>query len=493
MKIQNLLWVSASALLINAILPTTSLAVAPSDTPKVTIISPSATKEITPDAPFEIVFNLTGGWATNTSTCAPKDLNRTGFVFALAQFDKDGNSNALFWGGYTYKTLGNVRTLTSKVLTNGVQCTLRILETNENTWESDWLRSDYTHTTREILGIEPVEGQKAGEITRIVFGLAPWEDPQSSQLFEFRTGPAGSPKLEILGLSRGEEIDFGKKFQVRVVVGKENKLQEKLNVSGADGSECGKLSLLTTSSTHNTYISECVLRSDSPNLAREVQAYIYTVDGRLFRSNSVTVNFINSGIPKLEVSVAGTNEFAPESKPGKGTVVLVRARGNLRITGGNQTTGLADRVVNLCIFEKCVETKLDSDGSFSHVFKSSELLLEVVARMKVGNLDLIAVTGPIRYDEEVKEPEVVLYKAGMPKGKVDKKSQVYKTSVNFGKNFKKVSSPNETATKQCGRAQSMGIILANGRIQHLGSQAELIKSYLRTASGYKGCIDGFGK
>lgn len=493
MKIRSLFPAFLSALLISAALPTPINAAAPSDTPKVTIVSPSQTQEITPDAPFNIVFNLTGGWASNASTCAPKDLNRTGFVFALAQFDRDGNSNALFWGGYTYKTLDNVRSLTSKVLSNGIQCTLRILESNESYWVSDWRRSDYTSITRDILGIDPKEGEMIGDITSIAFGLAPWEDPKSSQLFEFKAGPAGSPKLEILGLTRGEDIDFGKKFQVRVVVGKDNKLQEKPYITGADGSECGKLSPQATTGTYNTYISECVLRSDSPTLARDVQAYIYTADGRLFKSNSVAVNFTNSGIPKLTLSVGSSNEFAPESKPGKGTVVLVKIWGNLAITGGSQSVGLADKVVSLCIFKNCADAKLDSRGSFSHIFKSSELDLQVVARMKLGNLDLIAMTGPLHFNEEVKEQVVVPYKAGMPKGNVDKKSQIYKTSLNFGKNFRAVSLAGETGVKQCNRAQSTGVILANGRPFHLGKQAPLVISYLRTASGYRGCLDGFGK
>jgi hypothetical protein len=75
---------------------------------------------------------------------------------------------------------------------------------------------------------------------------------------------------------------------------------------------------------------------------------------------------------------------------------------------------------------------------------------------------------------------------------VDKKSNAYKTMFNVGKNFARVSMASDTAKSQCNSARVSGIIRANGNPQYLGVQARMLQSYLATASGFRGCLDGFG-
>jgi len=84
----------------------------------------------------------------------------------------------------------------------------------------------------------------------------------------------------------------------------------------------------------------------------------------------------------------------------------------------------------------------------------------------------------------------VAFKA--PSGKVDKTSNAYKTMFNVGKNFAKVSMANDSASSQCSSALKTGMIRNNGIPQYLGVQARMLQSYLQTASGYQGCLDGFG-
>jgi hypothetical protein len=79
-----------------------------------------------------------------------------------------------------------------------------------------------------------------------------------------------------------------------------------------------------------------------------------------------------------------------------------------------------------------------------------------------------------------------------PSGKVDKTSNAYKTMFNVGKNFAKVSMANDTAISQCSSAMRTGMIRARGIPQYLGAQTQTIQSYLKTASGWRGCLDGFG-
>jgi hypothetical protein len=77
-------------------------------------------------------------------------------------------------------------------------------------------------------------------------------------------------------------------------------------------------------------------------------------------------------------------------------------------------------------------------------------------------------------------------------GKIDKSSNAYKVMFAVGKNFAKVSTASDSANSQCTSAMQTGIIKAGGIPRYLGAQAASIQSYLQTASGFQGCLDGFG-
>ena len=83
----------------------------------------------------------------------------------------------------------------------------------------------------------------------------------------------------------------------------------------------------------------------------------------------------------------------------------------------------------------------------------------------------------------------VAFKA--PSGKVDKTSNAYKIMFNVGANFAKISMNSDTAASQCSSAAQTGMVKNRGVPQYLGVQARQLQSYLKTASGYRGCLDGF--
>jgi hypothetical protein len=90
------------------------------------------------------------------------------------------------------------------------------------------------------------------------------------------------------------------------------------------------------------------------------------------------------------------------------------------------------------------------------------------------------------------------YKSGpgsgaVPKGKVDKGSNAYQYMYNFGQNLSLNSLASDSALSQCLSAKNSGLIKVRGIPQYLGVQATQIQSYLKTASGFQGCLDGFGK
>jgi hypothetical protein len=83
--------------------------------------------------------------------------------------------------------------------------------------------------------------------------------------------------------------------------------------------------------------------------------------------------------------------------------------------------------------------------------------------------------------------------SSVPKGKVDKNSNAYKLMRTFGKNVASNSLASDTAKAQCLSAKNTGHVNVRGMRQYLGVQAKQIQSYLKTASGFQGCLDGFGK
>ena len=90
-------------------------------------------------------------------------------------------------------------------------------------------------------------------------------------------------------------------------------------------------------------------------------------------------------------------------------------------------------------------------------------------------------------------PSADLGSSSIPKGAVDKKSNSYKLMFNFGGNVASGSLATDSALAQCVSAKNSGIVRVRGIPQYLGVQAVQIQSYLNTASGFQGCLDGFGK
>ena len=121
-------------------------------------------------------------------------------------------------------------------------------------------------------------------------------------------------------------------------------------------------------------------------------------------------------------------------------------------------------------------------------------------KLRIKSEGLIDSYGPFTSNVvTVKVPEPASSSSGgnggsipIPKGKVDKTSNAYKTMKTVGGNFAKVSLPSDTAMSQCASAMRTGFIKADGRPYYLGAQARMLQSYLRTPSGFQGCLDGFG-
>ncbi|MBM3743877.1 MAG: hypothetical protein FJW46_06255 [Actinobacteria bacterium] len=135
--------------------------------------------------------------------------------------------------------------------------------------------------------------------------------------------------------------------------------------------------------------------------------------------------------------------------------------------------------------------------TFDYEFRGYRLMFkEGITKIRVTSPGLMEQYSPFLANTQYKPftSNVVTVKTTKMKTsqvKVNKKSREYKTMFTVGQNFAKVSMATDSAMSQCKSAMNTGLIKVRGIPQYLGVQARQIQSYLRTPSGFQGCIDGF--
>lgn len=477
--------------------------------PQIEILTATTPSEISPDAPFAISFKLIGGWAATATNCNRGENGNNPFSIALLEGDSSGNTKAYSWSGYSYKSLSNLNDMDTRIIPEGLQCTVHFLkDTDSSVWVEDWKRWDYYGTTKDIIGINQDSKEDTGPISQIIFGVRN-ENTKTSVVSTFRATKPSTPIITITGLTRGDEIEYLKKFQVSVDVGKNLPLRKEVYNYGDYGSYCSALSEISNTSTRVVYVSDCYLLHNAieyTNISAGVS--IRAENGTTFKSNEIAVSFTKTGIPNLEWNINKETIYAPSSTTGKGSKYVVNIIGSATLKFRDRTRNFPNHVFDICVDGLCKKASSDDEGRVSISFETSnpKAKVEVTSMFGVEKLPFgstttdykpmsVPATPPKTNSSSPSESssESSTYKSGQPKGKIDKKSSIYLTTYKIGKNFKLVSTPGETGVKQCNRAQAQGYIMANGHVQYLGVQARYIMSWLRTASGYRGCIDGFGR
>jgi len=241
-----------------------------------------------------------------------------------------------------------------------------------------------------------------------------------------------------------------------------------------------------------------------PNQTYEIT--LFAKDSNQRSSASKSIEFTKPRGPIVTIESEMSCELENKSYVGYTTTILCKSRKGIPevpvvleyLKGNTWTTFSKDKLFEGSsgyydiLFNRAGTTKvrLKSPGFMKQIspyyenvqvkpFISNELIIKTVAAKESNSNTVSSSSGQGAYS--------------VPKGKVDKKSNAYKLMLNVGKNFAKVSLASDTAKSQCLSALNTGLIKVRGIPQYLGAQASQIRSYLKTPSGFQGCLDGFGK
>lgn len=463
--------------------------------PTISISAPASSSLITPDAPFSLTFKIEGGWAAKYSDCRFNGSSKF-LQIAIARVDNNGYSE-LFQS--TYPTWNpNSASFDSKITPNGIECTFVVKPQKNGNWYPDWQFLDSGQRAEKLLDLHLTSKNKLTKISKIVVGYQfassiDNSDPTRTGRATFLAGNLASPVFQIEGVVRGENISYSKSYKVRLSLGEALTPSSIYSATVVGRNECSPLEKVSSNQGRDEYLSNCLYQAVGYLGPAEIRPSITTTDDQSFYADPIAVNIIKIGA--LSLDVQGYIKYGPNSKPGNLTTSSIRINGDLTLfaAGLGGSKNLPNSMLKVCLNTSCSDVMTDSNGYFvvekevkGNIFTYTvEGKYDGVAVKETGNLDIPQMAKP--------GPVAPTYKPGMPKGKVDKSSEKYKFGFQIGKNFRNVSLASDTAAKQCGSAQATGMIKNNGIPYYLGQSASKVISYLRTASGYKGCLDGFGR
>jgi hypothetical protein len=380
---------------------------------QVDLISPAQGSRINPDLPFTITLNLTGGLAANANHCDDSVLDS--FTFGVELIGDQNLAKALGWGdsnqGYE-TTAGTLNSAwTTKLLPNGVQCSLAIGE-GKATFHEGLSEKDY-----EWFGTKQTtwSGNVSNFKNPVSMDIA-WAFPNESvQHHLYSATQDGNPKISIVGLNRADVINYEKSFQVVATMSKSlafDRLYAYQNVTPQDDRvlPCDTRSTTkTVTADLATYTTTCYLRLwsyfDSGDIAT-LDVHTYLAADKNYEGPSVSVSIGKPGIPRIEVirpsdSQVGSPDFvSTDSKKPWQPPALFSIKGKACATSDLSCSGSLDILpglpIKLCLNSSCVDLVTDTKGlfSFSQTLKTS-----------VANWNIEASYNGIPLTEETLNPE----------------------------------------------------------------------------------------
>ena len=284
----------------------------------VTLVSPKPGTVINPDLPFVISLAITGGSAATAKKCFDWD-NRDVFgdlSFGAQIIDVNNFGKTLAWGGNgtIFKTDGELYDWSPKIIPNGIQCSLGVIDTTGSSyWPAffDFYRdslSDRTDSTnQEWFGTKSSLGIEFGEdLARYAFFDIAWKLNGKVTKVRFPATNLGTPEVSLVGLERGQTIDYEANFQVKATIAKSLENGD-FSISFNDGQDASRCEELSTAQRIDnkdgtlTFIRDCVISlvdSETSAESFEVVPYISTSLGSYYDdSKGVIVNVGKQGVP----------------------------------------------------------------------------------------------------------------------------------------------------------------------------------------------------
>lgn len=347
--------------LINLIPPVIAYA---SVNPVVTLVAPSMGASLTPDAGFSVTFRIIGGWASKVTDCALGqgfgNLDHPLVAFAIGELDANGLG--MVWEDQNFGGPGRTtENLASHIVPNGIECTYKTFDPKS---PGSWQGSSYSGISgvleaQKWLGI-PDNSTNVGDIKQIEIAWA-LDDMTGGSIVPqkafFSAGKPSAPHITISGLTRGETVDFYKKYSVDVTMGK---ALTPTDISGEG--DCEKFSQIAATATEVSYSAKCILWVEGQSNSLSVVGKVTTTDGQTFASEPTVVNVGKNSTPILRLSV--TAGYGSHAKPGAGTTLEVTVVGSFTDDSLALPVAISGQKFKICLSAECAEFVTDSSGAF---------------------------------------------------------------------------------------------------------------------------------
>ncbi len=366
-------WSTFVAMLSLLILPVPSPANADA-LPVVTLVSPQAGAKITPDAPFKVILDITGGAASSANDCSFSTLDAEGNTaipwFEMAELDANGQGKV--WMQESFGTGLNI--WQPKIIKNGVECSFTTFDTTGSRVPGNWNDISSNNQNEESLfGLNYQNPNQVGTITKLIlsWGFGNPNDVTSAQKREFNAGPSAAPTFSFSGIKRGDSLNSIQNYTVDVTMGNSLTFAGGSDTSFKSSGLCGPAKANKSTST-TTYEKTCTinaafdLTSDQTTFA--VSAEVFTEQGGDYHSDPVVLNVVTTDFPIISFNQL-SYFYGKNSKPGKGTTIELTAFGQVAVaTPGDfqspNVAGTKNIPLQLCISSSCESVAIDESGYF---------------------------------------------------------------------------------------------------------------------------------
>ena len=370
---------------------------------EVSLISPSAGSSINPNLPFTVTIRLTGGSAANTSHCDDPDLQE--LLLGGQLIDSSNLAQTLLLGrfGRTGDSLSDE--WSTKLLSNGLECSIKVgvegsaFSDGFNQNDSEWFSTNETNWS----------GNDTNFGDPIKFDFAWKLGARAIQHHVFNIATSGTPKISVIGLQRGDVIDFVKKFQIQAQVDSGLEFRDfkayyvlgiiTVNSNSEDILYCDENRVSKKDSgSFTTYTEDCYLYLNSGWFDGVDNFDIYASLKANSEYKSAPVTLVTGKMGTAGVSIydavpkySGINSKKPWLPPGR---FELSGKVSLQCDSGScsDQNNFEDFQLTICANGVCKDSNAGSDGSYSYSeeFKDLEVTWSVNAMFKgvpVGTLN----------------------------------------------------------------------------------------------------------
>jgi len=275
----------------------------------VRLVSPGTGLAFNPNLPFTVTLDILGGAALTSNTCDSPEMQKV--HFGALESDASGVGAMLSWGlegNSTYQVDSPLWGWSAKIISGGLECSYDFIHpyvTGVTNWHSEWGSWNWASSSQASW----FPDAKSGEIGKPAKVDIAWSVGGIVTHKLFQVTSSGDSNVEIIGLTRGQTIDFASSFKVQGI------LSDKIPFKGFSVSldnasmnqyllKCENPSKLSDKAGISTFSENCVIKLPGGFYTENQSSLVVTptmVADKTIVGNSVAVNVGKQGVPLLQL------------------------------------------------------------------------------------------------------------------------------------------------------------------------------------------------